>query len=94
MQRFGARLRELREASDMTQEDVAFAAGLDRSYLSGIERGKKNLSLVNIHRIAKALDFEAPHIATIPSCAIFVVVLAANLLGDALRDVLDPRLQQ
>jgi len=38
--------------------------------------------------------FMAPHIATIPSCAIFVIVLAVNLLGDALRDVLDPRLQQ
>jgi ABC-type dipeptide/oligopeptide/nickel transport system permease subunit len=35
----------------------------------------------------------APHIATIPSFMIFVIVLAANLLGDALRDVLDPRLQ-
>jgi ABC-type dipeptide/oligopeptide/nickel transport system permease subunit len=38
--------------------------------------------------------FMAPHIATIPSLAIFVIVLAANLLGDVLRDVLDPRLQQ
>ena len=38
--------------------------------------------------------FMAPHIATIPSCAIFVIVLAVNLMGDALRDVLDPRLQQ
>ena len=37
--------------------------------------------------------FMAPHIATIPSLAIFVIVLASNLLGDALRDVLDPRLQ-
>ena len=37
--------------------------------------------------------FMAPHIATIPSLAIFVIVLSANLLGDALRDVLDPRLQ-
>ena len=37
---------------------------------------------------------DRPHIATIPSLAIFVIVLAANLLGDALRDVLDPRLQQ
>ena len=35
----------------------------------------------------------APHIAVIPSMVIFVVVLAANVLGDALRDVLDPRLQ-
>ena len=38
--------------------------------------------------------FMAPHIATIPSLAIFVIVLAANLLGDAVRDALDPRLQQ
>ena len=38
--------------------------------------------------------FMAPHIATIPSLAIFAIVLAANLLGDAVRDVLDPRLQQ
>jgi ABC-type dipeptide/oligopeptide/nickel transport system permease subunit len=38
--------------------------------------------------------FMAPHIATIPSLAILVIVLAANLLGDAVRDVLDPRLQQ
>ena len=38
--------------------------------------------------------FMAPHIAAIPSLAIFVIVLAANLLGDAVRDILDPRLQQ
>lgn len=38
--------------------------------------------------------FMAPHIATVPSLAIFVIVLCANLLGDAIRDVLDPRLQQ
>ena len=38
--------------------------------------------------------FMAPHIATVPSMAIFVIVLCANLLGDAVRDVLDPRLQQ
>jgi hypothetical protein len=38
--------------------------------------------------------FIAPHIATMPSLAILVIVLAANLLGDAVRDVLDPRLQQ
>ena len=43
----------------MSQEDVAFTAGLDRSYLSAIERGKRNLSLVNIHRIAEALQVKA-----------------------------------
>jgi ABC-type dipeptide/oligopeptide/nickel transport system permease subunit len=38
--------------------------------------------------------FISPHISIIPSLGIFVIVLCANLLGDALRDVLDPRLQQ
>lgn len=57
--RFGARLQQLRKARKMSQEDVAFAADLDRSYLSAIERGKKNLSLVNIHRIADALQVGA-----------------------------------
>ncbi len=37
--------------------------------------------------------FLAPHIATVPSMAIFVIVLCANIVGDALRDVLDPRLR-
>lgn len=38
--------------------------------------------------------FISPHISTVPALAIFIIVLCANLLGDALRDVLDPRLQQ
>ena len=38
--------------------------------------------------------FMAPHISVIPSLMIFVIVLAANMLGDALRDVLDPKLQR
>ena len=38
--------------------------------------------------------FLAPHVATVPSVAIFLVVLAFNVLGDAMRDVLDPRLRQ
>lgn len=58
-ERFGARLHELRKARNMSQEDLAFAADLDRSYLSAIERGKRNLSLVNIHRIADALKVRA-----------------------------------
>jgi ABC-type dipeptide/oligopeptide/nickel transport system permease subunit len=37
--------------------------------------------------------FFAPHIATIPSLVIFVTVLCANMLGDALRDALDPRMR-
>lgn len=39
----------------MSQEELAHAAGLDRSYMGGVERGDRNVSLDNIHRIARAL---------------------------------------
>jgi transcriptional regulator with XRE-family HTH domain len=57
--RFGARLRQLRKARKLSQEKVALKAGLDRSYLGGIERGENNVSLVNIERIAEALGVGA-----------------------------------
>lgn len=56
--RFGTRLRQLRKAQKLSQEKVALKAGIDRSYLGGIERGENNVSLVNIHRIAEALGVE------------------------------------
>ena len=56
---FGARLRALRKALELSQEKVALRCGLDRSYLGQIERGESNVSLINIHRIAEALEVEA-----------------------------------
>lgn len=53
--RFGTRLRERRIALGMSQEAFAHAAGLDRTYVSGIERGKRNVSLRNIEVLAQAL---------------------------------------
>lgn len=55
LQRFGARVRELRRAKGLTQEDLADASGLDRSYVGSLERGERNVSLRNIEKIAKAL---------------------------------------
>ena len=52
---FGERLRELRKGKSLSQERLALLCGLDQTYLSGIERGRRNVSLVNIHRIARAL---------------------------------------
>lgn len=57
--RFGARLRQLRKARKLSQEAVALKCGIDRSYLGGIERGENNVSLINIVRIAEALEVEA-----------------------------------
>jgi transcriptional regulator with XRE-family HTH domain len=52
---FGLRVRERRLAKGLSQEAFAAAAGLDRTYISGIERGKRNVSLRNIEILAKAL---------------------------------------
>lgn len=53
--RFGARLRESRAALGLSQEAFADMCELDRTYISGIERGKRNVSLRNIERIARTL---------------------------------------
>lgn len=53
---FGQRVRELRAAKGLSQEAFAALCGLDRTYISGIERGVRNLSLINIHALAKALE--------------------------------------
>lgn len=52
---FGARVRQLREAARISQEELAAIANLDRSYIGGVERGQRNISLINIHKIARAL---------------------------------------
>ena len=54
-QNFGNRLRELRTERGVSQEDLALTAGLDRTYVNSVEQGKRNISLVNIVRLAKAL---------------------------------------
>jgi len=53
--RFGVRLRQLRRRKGLTQVQLAERLGLDRSYLADIERGKRNVSIVNLEIIAKGL---------------------------------------
>ena len=53
--RFGVRLRQLRRRRGMTQVQLAERLGLDRSYLADIERGKRNVSIVNLEILAKGL---------------------------------------
>jgi transcriptional regulator with XRE-family HTH domain len=53
---FGQRVRELRTARGLSQEAFAQLAGLDRSYMGGVERGERNISLENICQIAEALQ--------------------------------------
>ena len=56
LQEFGLHLKKLRLARGLSQEQLGLIAELDRTYISGIERGVRNVSLTNILRIAQALD--------------------------------------
>ena len=55
-ERFGQRIRTLRNERDLSQEQLAELSGLDRTYISGIERGLRNVALRNIEALAKALE--------------------------------------
>ena len=52
---FGRNVRKCRETLDYSQEVLAEKAGLDQTYISGIERGIRNPGIRNVARIAKAL---------------------------------------
>lgn len=54
--RFGERVRQLRTSLGMSQESFASKCDLDRTYISGIERGIRNPALKNIEVIAKGLN--------------------------------------
>ena len=55
-ERFGDAVRARREELSLTQEDLADRAKVHRTYLSDVERGTRNLSLINIERLATALS--------------------------------------
>ncbi|WP_257292578.1 helix-turn-helix transcriptional regulator [Endozoicomonas sp. ONNA1] len=55
---FGNRLREIRQEQLLTQEELAHMAGLNRTYIGDIERGEKNITLVSMSRLAKALGIK------------------------------------
>lgn len=56
---FGLRLVQIRKQQSLSQEKLALDSGLARSYLSGVERGKRNISLLNIHKLASILKVPA-----------------------------------
>lgn len=56
---FGLRLAQIRKQQAISQEKLALDSGIARSYLSGVERGKRNISLLNIHKLAETLGIPA-----------------------------------
>lgn len=53
--KLGGRIRELREKAGLSQEELGFRAQLHRTYIGSIERAEQNVSIDNIHKLAKAL---------------------------------------
>ena len=55
---FGDRVREIRKKKGLSQEELAYKADLHRTYIGMIERAEKNITLINIEKIANALEIE------------------------------------
>lgn len=56
LETFGKRVRSLRQAKSLSQEDLAEIVSLDRTYISDVELGKRNISLINIANLARGLE--------------------------------------
>ncbi len=54
--RFGERIKQLRLSKGLSQEKFAISIDMDRTYYASVENGKRNISIVNIEKIAKGLD--------------------------------------
>ena len=56
--KFGQRVRHLRKEKNLSQEELSFKTDLHRTYIGMIERAEKNITLVNIEKIARALNVD------------------------------------
>ena len=54
--KIGIRIKELRKAKGLSQEQLALKAEIDRTYMASVENGKRNVAIVNIEKIITALD--------------------------------------
>ena len=58
LSKLGNRIRKLRKAKQLSQEALAFEADLDRTYVSSVERGERNIAVLNLAKLARALGVE------------------------------------
>lgn len=64
--RFGRAIRRIREEQEINQEEAAERCGLHRTYYSGVERGVRNVSLVNVEKLAKVINIPQNTQMTLP----------------------------
>jgi len=57
LKKFGEAVRAVRQGLGLSQEALADLAGLDRSYMGGVERGEHNVALINLLKISKSLNY-------------------------------------
>ena len=65
--KFGRAVRQLREAKGWSQEELAEYADLHRNYVSSLERGERNVALVNVIKLAEALKIKASELLSLAS---------------------------
>jgi transcriptional regulator with XRE-family HTH domain len=53
--KLGENIRRIRREKGLSQESLALVAGLDRSYVGGVERGERNIAVINLKKLAKAI---------------------------------------
>lgn len=63
---FARRLRQLRTERGLTQEELAHLAGVDRTYVSQAETGRRNTTLLTIQKLAAALDVDVASLVETP----------------------------
>jgi transcriptional regulator with XRE-family HTH domain len=64
----GVAIRAARKAKGLSQEALAEIAGIDRSYMGGIERGEHNVALVNLVKVSEALEIKLSELLRIANC--------------------------
>jgi transcriptional regulator with XRE-family HTH domain len=58
LEQIGNKIREYRIEANLSQEKLAFECGLDRTYIGSVERGERNISAINLRKIANALKIK------------------------------------
>jgi transcriptional regulator with XRE-family HTH domain len=65
LQKIGERIRILRLKAGFSQEKLSFECDLDRTYIGSVERGERNISIINLSKLAKALHISVSNLLEI-----------------------------